>query len=66
MVSNELIFKLLEWIPEEGISVHQLTCKSGLDHRTIKKYLDLIIKIQEAKKIREEQAGLRILVKREK
>ena len=66
MVSNDLMLKLLEMIPSEGISVHQLTCKTCLDHRTIKKYLDLIITIQEAKKIRKEQVGLRVLVRREK
>jgi len=66
MVASDLMHKLLELIPEESVSVHQLTCKTGLDHRTIKKYLDLIISIQEAKKIRKEQVGLRVLVRREK
>jgi len=66
MVANDLMLKLLELIPEESVSVHQLTCKTGLDHRTIKKYLDLIIAIQESKKIRKEQVGLRVLVRREK
>ncbi len=66
MVANDLMLKLLELIPEESVSVHQLTCKTGLDHRTIKKYLDLIITIQDWKKIRKEQVGLRVLVRREK
>jgi len=66
MVANDLMLKLLELVPEESVSVHQLTCKTGLDHRTIKKYLDLIIAIQESKKIRKEQVGLRVLVRREK
>ncbi|VVC03600.1 Uncharacterised protein [Candidatus Burarchaeum australiense] len=66
MVSNDLMLKMLELIPEEGISVHQLTCITCLDHRTIKKYLDLIIRIQESKKIRKEQTGLRVVVRREK
>ena len=66
MVANDQMLKLLELIPEESVSVHQLTCKTGLDHRTIKKYLDLIIAIQESKKIRKEQVGLRVLVRREK
>lgn len=66
MVVNDLVLKLLELIPEESVSVHQLTCKTGLDHRTIKKYLDLISVIQNWKKIYKEQVGLRVLVRREK
>ena len=66
MVAQDLFVKLLDLIPEERVSVHQLTCKTGLDHRTIKKYLDLIIQIQNSKKIVKEQVGLRILVRREK
>ena len=66
MVAQDLFVKLLDLIPEERVSVHQLTCKTGLDHRTIKKYLDLIIQIQNSKKIVKEQVGLRVLVRREK
>ncbi|MFH1471766.1 MAG: hypothetical protein ABIF85_02615 [Nanoarchaeota archaeon] len=60
------MMKLLEYIPEEGVSVHQLTCKTYLDHRTIKKYIDLIIAIQNRKKIYKDQVGLRVLVRRER
>jgi transcriptional antiterminator len=66
MVAQDLLVKLLDLIPEDHVSVHQLTCKTGLDHRTIKKYLDLIIQIQNSKKIVKEQVGLRVLVRREK
>ena len=66
-VAGKLLIKLMETIPEdEPVSVHQLTCRSGLDHRTIKKYLELIIAIQAARKIVKEQVGLRVLVKKEK
>ncbi|VVB59865.1 Uncharacterised protein [uncultured archaeon] len=66
MVANDLLMKLLEYIPAEGVSVHQLTCRTRLDHRTIKKYIDLIIAIQNRKKIYKEQVGLRVLVRRER
>jgi hypothetical protein len=66
MVSNELMLKLLELIPEESVSVHYLTCKTCLDHRTVKKYLELIMKIQSSKKICMERSGLRILVRKER
>lgn len=58
--------KLMEYIPEDRpVTVHQLTCRSGLDHRTIKKYLDLIMEIQEARKVVKTQVGLRVVVKKE-
>ena len=66
MVCNDLMMKLLDFISEDGVSVHQLTCRTGLDHRTIKKYIDLMITIQNWKKIYKEQSGLRVLVRREK
>jgi len=66
MVSTELVLKMMDMIPDSGISVHQLTCKTCLDHRTVRKYLDLITAIQERQKIYKAQVGLRILVKREK
>jgi predicted HTH transcriptional regulator len=65
-MSGKLLMKLMEFIPEDkSVSVHQLTCRSGLDHRTIKKYLELIMAIQGARKIVKEQVGLRVLVKKE-
>ena len=66
MVTYDLLVKVLDFIPEEGMSLHQLTCRTGLDHRTIKRYLDLIIQIQTAKKILKEQTGFRVTVRREK
>ena len=66
-MAGKLLMKLMGFIPEDKpISVHQLTCRSGLDHRTIKRYLDLIIEIQAARKVVKEQVGLRVLVKKEK
>ncbi len=60
------MLKLLEMIPESGMSVHQISCRTGLDNRTIKRYVQLIMAIQAAKKIKTEVVGLRILVRREK
>lgn len=60
------VMRLMENIPEDrAVSVHQLTCKSGLNNRTIKKCLQLIIDIQGARKVVKEQVGLRFLVKKE-
>jgi len=56
----------MENIPDDKpITIHQLTCKSGLHHRTIRKYIDAIIAIQDDRKVVKSQVGLRILVKRE-
>ena len=64
---DNVMARLLKWIPEdEPVSVHQLTCKTGLDHRTIKKYLELIIEIQKMQKLVKMTVGLRVMVKKER
>jgi len=59
------MLKLVESIPEEPVSVYQLSRNVDLDRRTIQKYVDLIIAIQSAKKIRKDLVGLRVFIKRE-
>ncbi len=51
-------------IGDEALSVHQITCRTGLDHRTVKKYINLIMEIQKASKVYQEQIGLRIFVRK--
>ena len=64
-VDENLMIKLLDFIPGENVSVHQLCCKTGIDHRTIKKYIQLIIRVQNSPKLKIETVGLRVLVRRE-
>lgn len=64
MVSGGLL-KVLGLIPEEGVSLHQLTCKTGLDHRTVKKHLETILAIQNWKRVYKDNVGLRVVVKLE-
>ena len=64
-VDENLLVKLLDLIPNENTSVHQLCCKTGIDHRTIKKYIQLIVYVQNSRKLRVETVGLRVLVRRE-
>ena len=66
MGSAELMLKLVELIPEEPVSIYKLSRNVNLDQRTIKKYLDVIISIQSAKRIRKDLVGLRVLIKRER
>ena len=65
-VDENLMVKLLELIPKENTSVHQLCCKTSIDHRTIKKYVQLILYIQNSQRLKIETVGLRVLVRREK
>jgi len=59
------ILRLLsEEIREEPLTVHQLVCRTGLDNRTIKKYLNLLIDIQNMPKIVKEEVGLRVTVRK--
>ena len=59
------LMQVLESIPEgQPVSLHHLTCKSGLDHRTIKKYLEVILKIQNCHKVVKEYVGMRVFVKK--
>lgn len=61
-----LVMRVMENIPDDKpITIHQLTCKSGLHHRTIRKYIDAIIAIQDDRKVVKSQIGLRVMVKRE-
>lgn len=65
-VDENLMVKLLEFIPTESTSVHQLCCKTGIDHRTIKKYIALMVRVQSSPRLKVETVGLRVLVRREK
>lgn len=56
---------LIEVVPQdEGLSVHQLVLRTGLDPRTVVKYLDIIMDIQNMPKIEKRQVGLRILIQK--
>lgn len=65
-VDENLMVKLLELIPKESTSVHQLCCKTSIDHRTIKKYIALIVRVQNSPRLKVETIGLRVLVRLEK
>jgi len=65
-IVENFLMRVLENIPEgKPMSLLQLTRKSGLDHRTIRKYLQLIMEIQEGGKIVREHVGMRVFVKKD-
>ena len=66
VLENNRVLKVLTLIPqEETVSVHKLTRQTGFDHRTIEKYVNLIIAIQNSRKISKIQEGFRIVLKKE-
>lgn len=65
-VDENLLVKLLDLIPNENTSVHQLCCKTGIDHRTIKKYIQLIVHVQNSPRLKLETVGLRVLVRKDR
>jgi len=67
MTSPENIVKrIFDAVTEKETTVHQVVCKTGFDHRTVKKYLEMIIEIQKSKQVKKTQVGLRFLFKLEK
>ncbi|MCL6088744.1 MAG: hypothetical protein M1530_01100 [Candidatus Marsarchaeota archaeon] len=64
-VTEPVMKRLIDLIPDDKpVSVHSLTCKTGLNYRTLRKYVELIVEIQSARKVVQEQVGLRVLVRR--
>ena len=64
-VDENLMTKLLDYVPEKNISVRQLAYRSGLNRRTVRKYVHLWVKVQNSPKVRLETVGLRVFVRRE-
>ncbi|MFH0713919.1 MAG: hypothetical protein V1722_05125 [Candidatus Micrarchaeota archaeon] len=65
MVDTNLLLNLLEQIPAEDITVRGLSYKTKIDRRTVKKYIEVALKIQNMKKIIKSQTGLRFFIKKE-
>jgi len=60
------VLALLENIPNEPASIHKLACKTGIDHRTIRKYIYLMMQIQNSPRIKLETIGMRVFVRKER
>ena len=62
-----MLLKLIESIPEgEPVTLHTLTCRSGLNYRTIRRYLHVIMEIQQSRKVVREMIGMKVLVMKER
>lgn len=66
ILDDELMVRLLELVSRDSMSVHQICCRTGSDHRTIKKYVQLIMHIQKSPKVKLEIVGMRVRVGVEK
>ena len=66
-MDDTTMLKLFQSIPDnEPVTMHMLTCRSGLNYRTIRRYLDVIMEIQGSRKVVREVSGMRVLVKKER
>jgi hypothetical protein len=65
-LDENLMVKLLDCIPTNNMSVRQLGYRSGIDRRTVRKYVYLIQQIQKSPQVKMETVGLRVFVRREK
>ena len=65
-VDENLIVKLLDSIPAKAISFRQLSYRSGMDRGTVRKYVRLIVHIQNSPRLKLETVGLRLLVSKER
>ena len=66
-MEDTMMMKLLESIPDgEPVTLHTLTCRSGLNYRTIRRYLEVIMEIQNMHRVVREVNGMRVLVKKER
>ena len=61
-----LMAKLLGSITEKGASIRQLSCKTGINCKTVRKFINLIVQVQGSPRLKLEIVGLRVLVMREK
>lgn len=48
----DAVNRILDFIPDKPVSVHQIVCKTKLHTNTVNAYLEIIEKIQSAKKIK--------------
>lgn len=65
-VDENLIVKLLDFVPAKAISFRQLACRSHVDRGTVRKYIRLIVDIQNSPRLKLETVGLRLLVSKER
>jgi len=61
----EIAEKILSCLSSEPVTVHQIVCRTRLHNKTVKKYLELIERIQDAPKIKKEVRGIRVFFRKE-
>ena len=61
-----LMAKMLCSTTEKGATIRQLACKTGINTKTVTKFVHLIVMVQSSPRLKLDIDGLRVLVKREK
>ena len=61
----DAVNKILDFIPDQPVSVHQIVCKTKLHTNTVNSYLEIIEKIQSSKNIKKIVQKSRVLFVRE-
>lgn len=61
---NRLV-RLLDFIPAKGMTICQLSRRSGINRKTVRKYVHLIMQVQNSPRLELETVGMRVLVRRE-
>ncbi|MBI5227185.1 hypothetical protein HY988_01230 [Candidatus Micrarchaeota archaeon] len=61
----DAVNKILDFVSDRPVSVHQIVCKTKLHTNTVNSYLEIIEKIQSSKRIVKEIRGSRVLFRKE-
>ena len=57
----DAVNKILDFVSDKPVSVHQIVCKTKLHTNTVNSYLEIIEKIQSSKKIKRVVQKSRVL-----
>jgi hypothetical protein len=62
---TDAVNRILDFISDEPVTVHQIVCKTKLHTNTVNSYLELIEKIQNSRKIKKVVKKSRVFFVRE-
>jgi len=61
-----LFARLLGFIPAKNMTIGQLSRRSGINRKTVRRYINLIVHVQNSPRLELETVGMRVFVRREK
>ena len=60
-----IVDKIFNFLSNKPVTVHQIVCGTRLHNKTVRKYLQLMEKIQNAPKIKKEILGVRVVFRKD-